>query len=94
MGRDRILRVERQDPRLSRFKTLSEQGMWVSTGKLVWFRNRDQLEQATKQTAAEIEEMRLQEPSMGSSDGNDDSMSFFRDFFEGKGHGSARGRGE
>ena len=77
MGRDRILRVERQDPRLSRFKTLSEQGMWVSTGKLVWFRNRDQLEQATKQTAAEIEEMRLQEPSMGSSDGNDDSMSFF-----------------
>lgn len=44
----------------------------------------DQLEQATKQTAAEIEEMRLQEPSMGSSDGNDDSMSFFRDFFEGK----------
>lgn len=43
-----------------------------------------QLEQATKQTAAEIEEMRLQEPSMGSSDGNDDSMSFFRDFFEGK----------
>lgn len=44
----------------------------------------DQLEQATKQTAAEIEEMRLHEPSMGSSDGNDDSMSFFRDFFEGK----------
>lgn len=44
----------------------------------------DQLEQATKQTAAEVEEMRLQEPSMGSSDGNDDSMSFFRDFFEDK----------
>ncbi|MEO2440860.1 hypothetical protein ABG928_03365 [Bifidobacterium longum] len=44
----------------------------------------DQLEQATKQTAAEIEEMRLQEPSMGSSDGNDDPMAFFRDFFEGK----------
>ena len=28
----------------------------------------DQLEQATKQTAAEIEEMRLQEPSVESSD--------------------------
>lgn len=48
MGRDRILRVERQDPRLSRFKTLSEQGMWVSTGKLVWFRNRDLLSATEK----------------------------------------------
>ena len=48
MGRDRILRVERQDPRLSRFKTLSEQGMWVSTGKLVWFRNRDLLSDTEK----------------------------------------------
>lgn len=44
----------------------------------------DQLEQATKQTAAEIEEMRLQEPSVESSDGNDDSTAFFQDFLEGK----------
>ena len=44
----------------------------------------DQLEQATKQTASEIEEMRLQEPSEKSSDGNDDSMAFFHDFLEGK----------
>lgn len=41
----------------------------------------DRLEQATKQTASEIEEMRLQEPSEKSSDGNDDSMAFFHDFF-------------
>lgn len=40
----------------------------------------DQLEQATKQTAAEIEEMRLQEPSVESSDGNDDSTAFSRTF--------------
>lgn len=44
----------------------------------------DQLEQATKQTAAEIEEMRLQEPSVESSDGNDDSTAFFQDLLEGK----------
>lgn len=44
----------------------------------------DQLEQTTKQTAAEIEEMRLQEPSEKSSDGNDDSTAFFHDFLEGK----------
>lgn len=44
----------------------------------------DQLEQATKQTTAEIEEMRLQEPSVESSDGNDDSTAFFQDFLEGK----------
>lgn len=31
-----------------RFKTLSEQGMWVSTGKLVWFRNRDLLSDTEK----------------------------------------------
>lgn len=44
----------------------------------------DQLEQTTKQTAAEVEEMRLQEPSEKSSDGNDDSTAYFRDFLEGK----------
>ena len=44
----------------------------------------DQLEQATKQTAAEVEEMRRQEPSVESSDGNDDSTAFFQDFLEGK----------
>ena len=43
MGRDRIVRIQRQDPRLSEFKTMAEQGLWVSTGKLVWFRNRDVL---------------------------------------------------
>lgn len=54
----------------------------VFTGKTVSLC--DQLEQATKQTAAEIEEMRLQEPSVESSDGNDDSTAFFQDFLEGK----------
>lgn len=44
----------------------------------------DQLEQATKQTAAEVEEMRRQEPSVESSDDNDDSTAFFQDFLEGK----------
>ena len=43
MGHDRIVRVQRQDPRLSGLKTLADQGLWVSTGKLVWFRNRDVL---------------------------------------------------
>lgn len=43
MGRDRIVRIQRQDPRLSGFKTMADQGLWVSTGKLVWFRNRDVL---------------------------------------------------
>ncbi|KFI97037.1 Eco57I restriction-modification methylase domain-containing protein [Bifidobacterium stellenboschense] len=43
MGRDRIVRVRQQDPRLSGFKTMADQGLWVSTGKLVWFRNRDVL---------------------------------------------------
>lgn len=43
MGRDRIVRIQRQDPRLSEFKTMADQGLWVSTGKLVWFRNRDVL---------------------------------------------------
>lgn len=41
MGRDCVVRIRRQDSRLSGFKTLAEQGLWVSTGKLVWFRNRD-----------------------------------------------------
>ncbi|MGO5318552.1 Eco57I restriction-modification methylase domain-containing protein [Bifidobacterium boum] len=41
LGHDRIIRVQQQDPRLASFGTLSEQGLWVSTGKLVWFRNRD-----------------------------------------------------
>lgn len=43
MGRDCILRVQRQDARLSGFETMTDQGLWVSTGKLVWFRNRDVL---------------------------------------------------
>lgn len=43
LGRDRILRIQKQDPRLSGFKTMADQGLWVSTGKLVWFRNRDVL---------------------------------------------------
>lgn len=43
MGRDRIVRVRQQDPRLSNFRTMADQGLWVSTGKLVWFRNRDVL---------------------------------------------------
>lgn len=43
MGHDRIVRINRQDPRLTGFSTLTEQGLWVSTGKLVWFRNRDLL---------------------------------------------------
>ncbi len=43
MGSDRILRIRQQDARLSGFKTLSDEGLWVSTGKLVWFRNRDVL---------------------------------------------------
>lgn len=43
MGHDRILRIRQQDPRLSGFATMADQGLWVSTGKLVWFRNRDVL---------------------------------------------------
>lgn len=46
MGRDRIVRVRQQDSRLSGFKTMADQGLWVSTGKLVWFRNRDVLSDA------------------------------------------------
>lgn len=46
MGRDRIVRIRQQDPRLSGFKTMADQGLWVSTGKLVWFRNRDVLSNA------------------------------------------------
>lgn len=41
LGKDCILRIRRQDGRLNDFKTLSEQGLWVSTGKLVKFRNLD-----------------------------------------------------
>lgn len=41
LGRDRILRVQQQDERLADFEPLCNHGMWVSTGKLVWFRNRD-----------------------------------------------------
>lgn len=43
MGRDCILRIRRQDARLAGFKTMADEGLWVSTGKLVWFRNRDVL---------------------------------------------------
>ena len=43
LGRDRILCIQQQDSRLSEFKSLEAQGLWVSTGKLVWFRNRDLL---------------------------------------------------
>ena len=59
-------------------KVLGELGLSLSGGLC------DQLEQATKQTAAEIKEMRRQEPSVESSDGNDDSTAFFQDFLEGK----------
>lgn len=48
MGRDRIIRIRQQDPRLSGFQTLADQGLWVSTGKLVWFRNRDLLSTVKK----------------------------------------------
>lgn len=48
MGRDRIVRIQQQDPRLSGFKTMADQGLWVSTGKLVWFRNRDVLSNVEK----------------------------------------------
>ncbi|KFI63892.1 Eco57I restriction-modification methylase domain-containing protein [Bifidobacterium cuniculi] len=41
VGRNRILRIHQEDHRLARFSTLDEVGLWVSTGKLVWFRNRD-----------------------------------------------------
>lgn len=43
LGHERILRIQQQDSRLQGFKSLSDQGLWVSTGKLVWFRNRDVL---------------------------------------------------
>ena len=43
MGHDRIVRIQQQDPRLAGFKTMADQGLWASTGKLVWFRNRDVL---------------------------------------------------
>lgn len=43
MGKDRILRIQQQDPRLAAFMPMADQGLWVSTGKLVWFRNRDVL---------------------------------------------------
>lgn len=41
LGKERVIRIEKEDSRLARFKSLSSQGFWVSTGKLVWFRNRD-----------------------------------------------------
>ncbi|MDN5973071.1 methyltransferase [Bifidobacterium crudilactis] len=41
VGGSRILRVRRQSSRLAGLPTLAESGLWVSTGKLVWFRNRD-----------------------------------------------------
>ena len=43
LGKEQIIRIEQQDSRLSGFNALSDQGLWVSTGKLVWFRNRDLL---------------------------------------------------
>lgn len=41
VGSSRILRVQVQDALLASLPTLAESGLWVSTGKLVWFRNRD-----------------------------------------------------
>lgn len=46
LGRDHMLRIRQQDDRLIDFKPLCERGLWVSTGKLVWFRNRDILSDA------------------------------------------------
>ncbi len=43
LGKDLILCIQQQDSRLSEFKSLEARGLWVSTGKLVWFRNRDLL---------------------------------------------------
>lgn len=42
-GRERIIRVHPQNRKLQGLHTLEEEGFWVSTGKLVWFRNRDLL---------------------------------------------------
>lgn len=39
-GKDCIIRIKPQDQRLNQFKTLAENGLFASTGKLVWFRNR------------------------------------------------------
>ena len=41
MGTYKILRIQQTNPKLEKLSTLAEQGLWVSTGKLVWFRNRD-----------------------------------------------------
>ncbi|MFT8927516.1 MULTISPECIES: Eco57I restriction-modification methylase domain-containing protein [Bifidobacterium] len=41
VGSSRILRIQVQDALLAGLPTLAESGLWVSTGKLVWFRNRD-----------------------------------------------------
>lgn len=43
VGSSRILRIQVQDPLMAGLPTLAESGLWVSTGKLVWFRNRDLL---------------------------------------------------
>lgn len=40
-GPNKIVKMNQTDSRLAEFHTLEEQGLWVSTGKLVWFRNRD-----------------------------------------------------
>lgn len=42
-GPRQILRIQTQDSLLENFPTLAESGLWVSTGKLVSFRNRDLL---------------------------------------------------
>lgn len=41
VGSSRILRVQAQNTLLEGLQTLAQSGFWVSTGKLVWFRNRD-----------------------------------------------------
>lgn len=43
LGYESILCLQQQDSRLSQFKSLDSQGLWVSTGKLVGFRNKDLL---------------------------------------------------
>lgn len=42
-GHSHVVRIQGQDPRLADFAPLRETGLWASTGKLVWFRNRDVL---------------------------------------------------
>ena len=46
-GKEKIVRIQQQDPRLNQFRTLSENGLWASTGKLVCFRNRDIISEKT-----------------------------------------------